>query len=79
MGTKDAGRKDIRVKISKEFVSGMDELVKDGWFPSRDYIVEKALKKFLNSNRPELLEKAILEDVKNALGGKRSVKGTRGL
>jgi hypothetical protein len=32
-------------------------------------VVEKAMKKFLNSHRPEILEKHILEDVKWALGG----------
>ena len=47
----------------------MDNFVAEGWFPSREQILEKALKKFLNSNLPELLERHFREDVEWGLRG----------
>ncbi len=69
MAAKEPEAKTIRVKVPNQIIAGMDDLIKEGWFPSREYIIEKALKKFLNSNRPELLEKAILEDVEWGMRG----------
>jgi Arc/MetJ-type ribon-helix-helix transcriptional regulator len=71
--------KAVRVKLPEELLTRLDELVDAGWFPSRDYVLTRALRKFLDSNRPETLEKFVLEDVEQALGGKRAVKGTGGL
>ena len=65
-----AHRKAIRELIPKELQRQIDELVELGWFPSREHIVERALQKFVNSNRPELLEKAIRDDVEWALRGR---------
>jgi Arc/MetJ-type ribon-helix-helix transcriptional regulator len=61
--------KTIRVSLPAELIAELDERISEGWFPSRDLVLEKALKKFLNSNRPEIMEKHILEDVEWALGG----------
>ena len=61
--------KTIRISLPAELVAELDARISEGWFPSRDLVFEKALKKFLNSNRPELMEKHILEDVEWALGG----------
>ncbi len=63
-----APTKAIRVIVPEELLVGMDDLVEEGWFPSREFIIEKALKKFLNSNRPELLERFFREDVEWGLG-----------
>jgi hypothetical protein len=69
MVKKVTAAKTIRVKVAEELLTGMDHLVQEGWFPSREYILEKALKKFLNSNRPELLERFFREDVEWGLRG----------
>jgi metal-responsive CopG/Arc/MetJ family transcriptional regulator len=61
--------KTMRVSLPGELIAELDDRISEGWFPSRDLVVEKAMKKFLNSHRPEILEKHILEDVKWALGG----------
>jgi metal-responsive CopG/Arc/MetJ family transcriptional regulator len=66
--------KTIRISLPAELIAELDERIREGWFPGRDLIFEKALKKFLNSNRPELLEKFILEDVESALHGTKRVK-----
>jgi Arc/MetJ-type ribon-helix-helix transcriptional regulator len=69
MRAKKTETKNMRIKLPNDVIVGIDDLIKEGWFPSREFIVEKALRKFLNSNRPELLEKAILEDVQWGLRG----------
>ena len=61
--------KAIRIEIPAELIAELDERISEGWFPSRNLVFEKALKKFLNSHRPEVMEKHILEDVEWALGG----------
>jgi Arc/MetJ-type ribon-helix-helix transcriptional regulator len=61
--------KNVRAKISEELYRQLDTLVKEGWFPSREEVVKLALQRFLDSHRPELMEKAILEDVEWGLRG----------
>jgi metal-responsive CopG/Arc/MetJ family transcriptional regulator len=61
--------KTVRVSLPAELVAELDDRITEGWFPSRDLVLEKALKKFLNSHRPEIMEKHILEDVEWAIGG----------
>ena len=59
--------KAIRIKVPEDLLTRLDELVDAGWFPSRDYVLERALRKFLDSNRPETLETFVLADVEQAL------------
>lgn len=65
----ETGMKTIRAKIPDKVYGQMERLVKEGWFKSEEDILELALRKFLNVNRPELLEKSILEDVEWGLRG----------
>ncbi len=71
--------KAIRFKLPEELLTRLDELVKVGWFPSRDFVLAKALRKFLDSNRPDVLEKYILEDMESALHGKPSAAKARSM
>jgi Arc/MetJ-type ribon-helix-helix transcriptional regulator len=62
--------KTIKVKLPEKIYSQLDILVKEGWFPSHGDIVAQALRRFLDSHRPELMEKFILEDIEWGLHGK---------
>jgi Arc/MetJ-type ribon-helix-helix transcriptional regulator len=59
----------IRAKIPDQLYRQMTSLIKEGWFPNQLELVEKALRKFLNSFHPELIEKFIREDVEWGLRG----------
>ena len=61
--------KTIRVSLPADLIAELDERISEGWFPSRDLVLEKALKKFLNSHRPEIMERHFLEDVEWGLRG----------
>jgi Arc/MetJ-type ribon-helix-helix transcriptional regulator len=62
--------KTIKAKIPDKLYLQMERLVKEGWFRSQEDIIDDALRRFLNTHRPELLEKFIRDDVERALGGK---------
>jgi type II secretory ATPase GspE/PulE/Tfp pilus assembly ATPase PilB-like protein len=66
---KQPALKTIKAQISVEIDRQIDELVEQGWFPSRQHIIELALRKFLSSHRPELLERFIREDIEWGLRG----------
>jgi Arc/MetJ-type ribon-helix-helix transcriptional regulator len=59
----------IRAEIPEEVYQQIDTLVKEGWFPSEEEIINDALRRFVYSHRPEIMEKHILEDVEWALRG----------
>jgi Arc/MetJ-type ribon-helix-helix transcriptional regulator len=61
--------KTIQVKIPDELYRQMDTLVKEGWFRSQEDVIDEALRRFLESHRPELMEKFIREDVEWGLHG----------
>jgi hypothetical protein len=62
--------KTIRVEIPEQIYRQMETLVRDGWFRSQEDIVNDALRSFVESQRPELLEYFIRKDVEWGLGGK---------
>jgi Arc/MetJ-type ribon-helix-helix transcriptional regulator len=61
--------KTIHAKIPNLLYCQMDRLVKQGWFLSREDVIEQALRRFLESHRPELMEQFIREDVAWGLHG----------
>jgi len=64
-------KKTISAPISADLDRQIDDLVKQGWFPSREYVVELALRRFLSTHQPEDLEKHVRQDVEKALGNSR--------
>ena len=64
---KDTNQLDCQ--IPEQLRHQMDLLVREGWFRDREEIVNMALRKFLESNRPELIEKHIREDIEWGLHG----------
>jgi Arc/MetJ-type ribon-helix-helix transcriptional regulator len=63
--------KTLETKISDRLDRAIDALVKQGWFESRDEVVREAIRRFLDSHRPELMEKFVREDVEWGLRGGR--------
>jgi len=61
--------KKVVFSIPDDLYREVSALVEQGWFPHRDEILKLALRKFLNSHRPEVMEKHILEDVEWGLRG----------
>ena len=48
----------------------LEKLVDDGWFGSIDEIVREALRRYLITHRPELMERQIRDDVEWGLRGR---------
>jgi Arc/MetJ-type ribon-helix-helix transcriptional regulator len=55
--------KALRIRIPEKLYRQMDALVKQGWFSDHQAVAELALRKFLNSYRPEVIEQFLHEDV----------------
>jgi Arc/MetJ-type ribon-helix-helix transcriptional regulator len=61
--------KTIRVELPDRVHDQIEILVREGWFRSPADIVEQAVRRFLDTHRPELMEKHIREDVDRGLRG----------
>ena len=63
--------KTVEAKISERLDRQIDALVEQGWFDSRDKVVQEAIRRFMDAHRPELMERFIREDVEWGLRGRR--------
>jgi Arc/MetJ-type ribon-helix-helix transcriptional regulator len=61
--------KHLKFDIPDQLYRQLETLVKQGWFRDQEEILNLALRKFLNSNRPELLERFFREDIEWGLSG----------
>ncbi|MCI0682324.1 MAG: ribbon-helix-helix domain-containing protein [Gemmataceae bacterium] len=62
--------KTVEAKISERLDRQIDALVEQGWFDSRDKVVQEAIRRFMEAHRPELMERFIREDVEWGLRGR---------
>jgi Arc/MetJ-type ribon-helix-helix transcriptional regulator len=62
--------KTVEARISERLDRQIDELVEQGWFDSRDKVVQEAIRRFMQAHRPELMERFIREDVEWGLRGR---------
>ena len=62
--------KTVEAKIPDRLDRALSSLVELGWFPSRDEIVQQAIRRFLEVHRPKQLEKFVCEDVEWGLRGR---------
>jgi len=72
LGTVGSGvhvMKTIEFKITERVGREIDALVEQGWFHSRDKVVQEAFRRFLDAHRPELREQFVREDVEWGLRG----------
>jgi Arc/MetJ-type ribon-helix-helix transcriptional regulator len=60
----------VQAKISEQLDRQIDALVEQGWFPSREQVLQEAIRRFLEAHRPEVMEQFIREDVEWGLRGR---------
>ena len=59
----------IEIELPDQLYKGINALVKNGWFRDENEVLCEAVRKFIESYHPELIEKFILEDVEWGLHG----------
>ena len=62
--------KTIEMEIPDQLYKKATYLVKEGWFKEEKDIFSEAIRRFLDSHRPELIEKFMLDDVEWGLHGR---------
>ena len=62
--------KTVEAKISERLDRQIDALVEEGWFHSRDRVIQEAIRRFLESHRPELMEHFVRKDIEWGLRGR---------
>jgi len=60
----------IQTKLPPRLFVQMESLVSEGWFGDLNELVLEALRRFLETHRPELMEQYIWKDVEWGLHGK---------
>jgi Arc/MetJ-type ribon-helix-helix transcriptional regulator len=61
--------KTIQTEVPERLYKNAIALVKEGWFRDEKDVFSEAIRRFLDSHRPELMEKFILDDVEWGLHG----------
>jgi Arc/MetJ-type ribon-helix-helix transcriptional regulator len=61
--------KTIQTKIPGQLYKKASALVKEGWFRDEKDVFSEAIRRFLDTHRPELMEKFIRDDVEWGLHG----------
>jgi Arc/MetJ-type ribon-helix-helix transcriptional regulator len=62
--------KTVHAKIPDKLYKEAESLVKEGSFRDEGELLSEALRRFLDTHRPELMEKFIRDDVEWGLHGK---------
>jgi len=62
--------KSIQTEVPEQLYKKAQILVKEGWFRDEKDIFSEAIRRFLDTHRPDLMEKFIREDVEWGLRGK---------
>ena len=61
--------KTVQTEIPEELYKKAESLVREGWFRDEGELLCEALRRFLDSHRPELMEKFVHDDVEWGLRG----------
>jgi Arc/MetJ-type ribon-helix-helix transcriptional regulator len=59
----------IKSQIPRKLYLQLRRLVDEGWFRSQEDIIDEAVRRFLYSHRPEVMERYLQEDVEWGLRG----------
>ncbi|MDL2124941.1 MAG: CopG family transcriptional regulator [Deltaproteobacteria bacterium] len=62
--------KTIQTEVPEQLYRKAQALVSEGWFRDEQNIFSEAIRRFLDTHRPELIEKFVREDVEWGLHGK---------
>jgi Arc/MetJ-type ribon-helix-helix transcriptional regulator len=60
----------IQAEVPEQLYQQARVLIEHGWFRDESDLLREALRKFLDTHRPELMERFIREDVNWGLRGK---------
>jgi Arc/MetJ-type ribon-helix-helix transcriptional regulator len=61
--------KTIQTEVPEQLYKKAQVLVEEGWFRDEKEIFSEAIRRFLDTHRPDLMEKFIREDVEWGLRG----------
>lgn len=61
--------KTVQTTLPSHLVGQVESLVQEGWFQDIDELIADALRRFLETHRPEIMEQYILRDVEWGLHG----------
>ena len=60
----------VQTEIPDQLYKLLQRLVSEGWYLSEQDVIEEALRRFLHTHKPELMEQFIWDDVEWRLHGK---------
>ncbi len=61
--------KTLQTELPDKIYEQIKLLIKEGWFSDERDVITEALRRFLESHKPEIMENFIREDVKWGLSG----------
>ncbi len=61
--------KTITTEFPEKLYADAVKLAKDGWFSSENELLLEAVRRFIESHRPEIMEEHIMKDVEWGLNG----------
>jgi metal-responsive CopG/Arc/MetJ family transcriptional regulator len=64
------GMKTLHIDCPDELAQRLEELIREGWVADHEQAVIEALRRFLDSHRPELIKAQVLTDVEWGLHGR---------
>lgn len=59
-----------QVQLPRRLAEAVEELVREGWYADSQAVVVDAVRRFLTSHRPELMERFARDDVEWGLRGR---------
>jgi len=59
----------IQTEVPEQLYKNIIALIKEGWFRDEKEVFSEAIRRFVESHRPELMEKYVLNDVEWGLHG----------
>ena len=59
----------VQTTLPTRLLAQVESLIREGWFQDMDDLVTDALRRLLDTHRPELMERYIREDVEWGLHG----------
>jgi Arc/MetJ-type ribon-helix-helix transcriptional regulator len=65
----DAQVTTVQATLPTRLLARVQSLIADGWFQDMDELIADALRRLLDTHRPELMERYILQDVEWGLHG----------
>ena len=67
--TIDVENTTVEAVLPTRLVAQMEWLVAEGWFPGIDDLIADAVRRFLETHSPELIENYVWQDVERGLHG----------